>query len=204
MPGASGFRDGLMVGVLALQGDFAEHMGALRSLGVAAREVRTAQELSEVGGLIIPGGESTTIVRLMDAYDLREPLIAHAGAGKALWGTCAGLVLLADRLVEDRPQTLGLMHMLVHRNAFGRQVDSFETDLEVEGMTEGPFHAVFIRAPTVCETGPGVQVLSRLGDGAIVAVRQDHLLATAFHPELTQDLRFHRYFAEMVEASVGV
>ena len=107
-------------------------------------------------------------------------------------------------LVEDRPQTLGLMHMLVHRNAFGRQVDSFETDLEVEGMTEGPFHAVFIRAPTVCETGPDVQVLSRLGDGAIVAVRQDHLLATAFHPELTQDLRFHRYFAEMVEASVGV
>jgi 5'-phosphate synthase pdxT subunit len=160
--------------------------------------VRTALELAQVDGLIIPGGESTTIARLMDAYELRAPLVAHAQAGKPVWGTCAGMILMADRLVEDRPQPLGLMELLVHRNAFGRQVDSFEADVAVEELAGGPFRAVFIRAPVVREAGPRVRVLARLRDGRMVAVRQAHLLGTAFHPELTDDLRFHRYFVNMV------
>jgi 5'-phosphate synthase pdxT subunit len=150
--------------------------------------------------LIIPGGESTTMAKLMDIYGLREPLLAHARAGRPVWGTCAGMVLLANRLIESRPEPLGLMDMLVQRNGFGRQVDSFETDLEVEGMGGGPMHAVFIRAPLVCETGPGVQVLARLESGAVVAARQGNLLATAFHPELTPDDRLHRYFLDLVAA----
>ena len=135
---------------------------------------------------------------LMDVYGLREPLLTHARTGRPIWGTCAGMILLADRLVEDRPTPLGLMDMLVHRNGFGRQVDSFETDVELEALSDGPVHAVFIRAPVVRETGPGVQVLARLEEGSIVAVQQGHLLATAFHPELTHDDRLHRYFLEMV------
>ena len=186
------------VGVLALQGDFAEHMAALGRLGVPAAQVRTAPELAQVDGLVIPGGESTTMARLMDVYGLRAPLIAHSQAGKPIWGTCAGMILLAGRLVEARPQPLGLMDLVVHRNAFGRQVDSFEADLAVEELTGGPFRAVFIRAPVVCEAGAGVRVLARLNDGRMVAVRQDHLLGTAFHPELTDDLRLHRYFTDMV------
>ncbi len=186
------------VGILALQGDFIEHIAALQRLGVSTREVRTSAELADVDGLIIPGGESTTMATLMDIYGLREPLLAHARTGRPIWGTCAGMILLADRLVEDRPTPLGLMDMLVHRNGFGRQVDSFEADLELEGLSDGPVHAVFIRAPVVRETGPGVRVLARLDDGSIVAVQQGHLLATAFHPELTKDDRLHRYFLEMV------
>ena len=186
------------VGILALQGDFIEHTAVLQRLGVSTREVRTAAELAELDGLIIPGGESTTMATLMDVYGLREPLLTHARTGRPIWGTCAGMILLADRLVEDRPTPLGLMDMLVHRNGFGRQVDSFETDVELEALSDGPVHAVFIRAPVVRETGPGVQVLARLEEGSIVAVQQGHLLATAFHPELTHDDRLHRYFLEMV------
>ena len=188
------------VGILALQGDFIEHIAVLQCLGVSAREVRTAAHLANLDALIIPGGESTTMATLMDVYGLREPVVAHAQAGRPIWGTCAGMVLLANRLVESLPKPLGLVDMLVQRNGFGRQVDSFETDLEVEGLEGGPMHAVFIRAPVACETGISVQVLARLDTGPIVAVRQGHLLATAFHPELTPDDRFHRYFLEMVAA----
>lgn len=188
------------IGVLALQGDFAEHLTALRRLGVQAAAVRTAAQLSAADALIIPGGESTSMAKLMDAYRLREPLRAFAKTGAPVWGTCAGMIMLADRLTDDRPEPLGLMDLLVSRNGFGRQIDSFETDLAIDGLDERPFHAVFIRAPLVCESGPGVQVLARLENGQAVAVRQGNLLATAFHPELTADDRLHAYFLEMTEA----
>ena len=142
------------------------------------------------------------MAKLLDAYERRGPLLDFARAGKPIWGTCAGMVLLADRLVEDRPSPLGLMDMLVHRNGYGRQVDSFEADLEVAALGGRPFHAIFIRAPVVCEVGPAGQVLVQLHGGEPVAVRQGHLLATAFHPELTPDPRFHQYFVEMVAAAV--
>lgn len=187
------------VGVLALQGDFAEHISVFRQLGVNACEVRTADELREADALVIPGGESTSIAKLLDIYGLREAIVAYCASGRAVWGTCAGMILLARKLIEDLPIPLGMMDMVVQRNAFGRQVQSFETDLDVMGLEGGLLHAVFIRAPLVCETGPDVQVLSRLEDGGAVAVRQGNLLATAFHPELTPDDRLHRYFLEIME-----
>jgi 5'-phosphate synthase pdxT subunit len=140
----------------------------------------------------------------MDIYALREPLRDFARSGKPVWGTCAGLILLAGRLIEDRPEPLALMDMTVQRNGFGRQVDSFETDVEVGGIAGGPFHAVFIRAPAITEVGQGVQVLARLDDGTIVAARERNLLVTAFHPELTNDPRLHRYFVEMADAAVEI
>ena len=185
------------VGVLALQGDFEEHVALLRSLDAATVEVRIAAQLDGLDALIIPGGESTTMAKLMDLYGLRAPIVDFARAGKPVWGTCAGMILLADRLVEPEPDPLHLMDATVQRNAFGRQVDSFEADIDLAGIAGGPFHAVFIRAPWVVEAGPGVEVLARTSDGSIVAVRQANLLATAFHPELTQDARVHRYFLEM-------
>ena len=191
------------VGVLPLQGDFAEHMAALAAIGVSAAGVRTADELAGVGSLIVPGGESTSMAKLMDAYGLREPLRAFARDGKPVWGTCAGMILLADRLVEERPEPLGLMDVLVRRNGFGRQVDSFETGVDIAGIEGGPFHAVFIRAPAVVETGPGVEVLGALDDGTVVAVRERNLLATAFHPELTRDRRLHALFVEMLAAEAA-
>ena len=191
------------VGVLALQGDFEEHIVALEDIGVPAAPVRTAEQLARVGALILPGGESTSVAKLMDAYDLREPLRGFARSGKPVWGTCAGMILLAERLVEDRPEPLGLMDMLVRRNGFGRQVDSFETEVDVAGLDGGPFHAVFIRAPAVVETGPAVEVLATLADGTVVAARQGNLLATAFHPELTTDRRLHARFAAMLVAEVA-
>jgi 5'-phosphate synthase pdxT subunit len=185
-----------LVGVLALQGDFAEHVSALRGFGVQTAEVRTAAQLATVDSLIVPGGESTSMTKLMDVYGLREPLKEFARSGKPVWGTCAGLILLASRLVEQRPEPLGLMDTVVQRNGFGRQVDSFESDVEFDGIGGGAFHAVFIRAPVIREVGPYVQVLSRLDDGTIVGARQGNLLVTAFHPELTADPRLHRYFAD--------
>ena len=174
-------------------------MAMLRKLGVSAVEVRTLLDLDAVQGLIIPGGESTSMAKLMDAYSLREPLMAFGRRGFPIWGTCAGMILLADRLIEDRPEPLKLMDLVVHRNAFGRQVDSFETDLMVKGLNGGPFRAVFIRAPVVSEIGESADVLSTLRDGSVVAVRQNFLLGTAFHPELTDDPRFHQYFLNMIE-----
>ncbi len=184
--------------VLALQGDSEEHLDALHALDVLAAPVRTADELARVGALIVPGGESTAMAKLMDAYGLREPLRAFARSGSPVWGTCAGMILLAERIVEGRPEPLGLIDMLVRRNGFGRQVDSFETDVDFAGLDGGPFHAVFIRAPAVVEIGPAVKVLARLDDGTVVAARQGNLLVTAFHPELTTDRRLHAHFAAML------
>ena len=186
------------VGVLALQGDFQEHCTALRTLGVSAVEVRKADELDAVDALIIPGGESTSMAKLMDAYEMRAPLQAFPHSGRPLWGTCAGLILMASRLEEDRPEPLGLMDVIVRRNGFGRQIDSFETELEITGIPGDPVHAVFIRAPLIVETGPGVETLAALADGTPVVVRQGNLLASAFHPELTRDTRVHRYLLGML------
>ncbi len=184
------------IGVLALQGAFVEHEKLLRGLGAQAVEVRLPQHLDTVEALIIPGGESTTIGKLAVTFHLLEPLRAFA-RHKPIWGTCAGMIMLARDIGRDQP-LLGVMDIAVERNAFGRQVDSFEVDLDVPVLGPPPFHAVFIRAPRVARVGEGVEVLARLDDGSIVAVRQGHWLATAFHPELTLDARFHRYFLQEV------
>ena len=188
------------IGVLALQGDFAEHVSVLRRLGSEAQEVRRPAELSDLDGLIIPGGESTTFCRLMSDFRLYEPLGAFLRTGVPVWGTCAGMIVLARRASDLDWPTLAALDITVRRNAFGRQVDSFETDLSVPALGAAPFHAVFIRAPTVEDVGEGVEVLAALEDGRVVAVRQGNALATAFHPELTDDDRFHRYFLALVRA----
>ncbi|MBL8163953.1 MAG: pyridoxal 5'-phosphate synthase glutaminase subunit PdxT [Anaerolineae bacterium] len=185
------------VGVLALQGAFIEHEKKLRALGAEVVEVRLPADLYGLDGLIIPGGESTTIGKLAVQFGLIEPLREFART-KPTWGTCAGMIFLAKDIGIDRQPILGLMDIQVNRNAFGRQVDSFEVDLAIPDVGEVPFHAVFIRAPVVTEARKGVQVLAQLEDGRIVAVRQEHLLATAFHPELTDDVRFHAYFLKMI------
>lgn len=191
----------MKIGVLALQGAFIEHEKMLRSLGVETVEVRLPSDLEELDGLIIPGGESTTIGKLAVEYGLIEPLRDFA-RNKPTWGTCAGMIFLAKNIGIDRQPILGLMDIQVNRNAFGRQLDSFETDLPIS-VLDAPFHAVFIRAPLVTETGEGVEVLAALEDGRIVAVQEGHLLATAFHPELTDDLRLHQYFLETIAAKTG-
>lgn len=192
----------MKIGVLALQGDFAEHQVMLESLGVDVVQVRLPGHLEGLNGLIMPGGESTTIGKLATAYGLIEPL-RRFGAEHAIWGTCAGAIFLAKDARRPQP-LLGLMDIIIERNAFGRQVDSFEVDIQVSfleptGKAAAPFHAVFIRAPLIESVGPGVTVLSTLEGGRIVAARQDKLLATSFHPELTRDNRFHRYFVEMAK-----
>ena len=187
----------MKVGVLAIQGDFAEHIGILRRLDVAAAEVRLPRDLVGIQALILPGGESTTFSHLMDLYDLKRPVKEMAGAGIPIWGTCAGMIMMARELTEEKPVPMGLMDIHVTRNAFGRQVDSFEADLEVPSLGREPFRAVFIRAPAISEVGQDVDVLARLPDGQPVAVRQGNLLASSFHPELTQDLRFHQFFLSL-------
>jgi 5'-phosphate synthase pdxT subunit len=188
----------LQIGVLALQGAFREHIQILRRLGAEATEVRLTEQLHGLTGLIIPGGESTTIGKLAVTYGLMDPLRKFA-ADHPVWGTCAGLIFLAKE--TDSPQPLlGVMDILAKRNAFGRQVDSFETDLFVPVLENGasePFHAVFIRAPYIAAVKGNARVLAKLSDGTAVAVREGKWLATAFHPELTSDLRFHRYFLQM-------
>ena len=187
------------IGVLAIQGDFEEHQQSLQRIGVETAEVRLPKHLDSVDGLIIPGGESTTIVQLMDIFDLREPVSERVRAGFPVWGTCAGMIVLATRLEDHRPDPLKLIDIEVKRNAFGRQVDSFEADLDIKGLCGPPFHAVFIRAPAVASAGDGVEVLATLNDGRPVAVRQNRILATAFHPELTDDPRVHELFVGMVQ-----
>ena len=187
------------VGILAIQGDFLEHQAVLSRLGVDAPEIRLPHQLDAVDGLIIPGGESTTIAQLIDIYGFRSVLREKIAAGMPVWGTCAGMIVLASRLTDHRPEPLGLMDIVVTRNAFGRQIDSFETDIEVDGLTGPPYRAVFIRAPVVRETGTDVTVLASLDDGRPVAVQQDSMLATAFHPELTDDPRMHDLFVGIVE-----
>ncbi|MGF1663785.1 MAG: pyridoxal 5'-phosphate synthase glutaminase subunit PdxT [Kineosporiaceae bacterium] len=190
------------VGVLALQGDVREHLAALERAGARAVTVRRAAELDAVDGLVIPGGESTTIDRLLRIFELADPLRERLAHGMPALGSCAGMILLADRLSDRAPgqRTLGGIDVTVRRNAFGRQVDSFETDLDVVGVAGGPLRAVFIRAPEVVEAGPEVEVLARLGD-TIVAVRQGRLVATAFHPEISGDDRVHGLFVDIVAAA---
>jgi 5'-phosphate synthase pdxT subunit len=188
----------LKVGVLAVQGDFIEHIAVLKKLGVETCEVRLPQHLEGVDGLIIPGGESTTLSRLMSIYQLREPVEQMARQGKAVWGTCAGMIMMAHEITEQDPIPLKLMDIGVQRNAFGRQIDSFEQDLPIAGFDPQPFHAIFIRAPVIIRVGPGVKALASLPDGRPVAVQQANLMATAFHPELTGDYRFHRYFLQLI------
>jgi 5'-phosphate synthase pdxT subunit len=188
----------MRVGVLALQGTFIEHIGILRQLGVESPPIRLSHELDTLDGLIIPGGESTTMLRLMENFGLIQPIREMARDDLPIWGTCAGMVLLAKSTSNYEMETLALMDAKVKRNAFGSQVDSFEADLKIPAVGEEPFHAVFIRAPIIEEAEPGVEILSRLADGTIVAIRQNRLLACAFHPEFTDDLRFHSYFLKMV------
>jgi len=189
------------IGVLALQGDFREHLQMLRRIGVDSCEVRLPGEIEQIDGLIIPGGESTTIGKLLARFALLEPIRRRAQAGMPIYGTCAGAIVLSADVLDrgtDQP-TLGLMATTVRRNAFGRQVDSFEADLILPVLGDEPFHAVFIRAPIIERVDPEVEVLARLSDGTIVAVQQGNLLATSFHPELTADSRIHRYFASLVD-----
>ena len=169
----------------------------LRSIGAAATEVRLPEQLDGLDGLIIPGGESTTLSRLMSLYGLREPVAEMASSGKAVWGTCAGMIMLAAEITEQDPVPLGLMDVGVQRNAFGRQVDSFEQDLPIKGLGDAAYHAIFIRAPVIIRVGEDVDVLAALPDGRPVAVQQDNLMATSFHPELTADARIHRYFVAL-------
>jgi 5'-phosphate synthase pdxT subunit len=191
------------IGVLALQGDFHEHLEALSAIGALGFEVRTLEQLEAVDGLIIPGGESTAIVRLLLMYELFEPLRMRIAHGLPVWGTCAGAILLAERAQGLDRSSLSAMTMTVKRNAFGRQLDSFEADLEVAGLEGGPFRGVFIRAPSIVEVGSDVEVLARLEDGSVAACVEGQLLATTFHPELTNDRRLHRLFLKMVgDASV--
>jgi 5'-phosphate synthase pdxT subunit len=195
----------MRVGVLALQGDFIEHVQLFRALGVEALEIRKPEELERVDALVIPGGESTTFGKLAAEYGLIEPMRERCLGGTPVWGTCAGMILLAKDVGRPQP-ILGVMDLKVRRNAFGRQTESFEQDLDIPALASvengrgpnRPFHAIFIRAPVVESVGKDVEVLARLEDGTIVAAQQGNLLATAFHPELTQDTRFHRYFLERV------
>jgi pyridoxal 5'-phosphate synthase pdxT subunit len=188
------------VGVLALQGDVAEHEAMLAASGANPSLVKRADQLDQLDGLIIPGGESTTIGKLLRRFDLLEPLRGRVRSGFPVFGTCAGMILLAEQVEDaatDQP-TIGGMNITVLRNAFGRQRESFETDLFVPSMGDEPLHAVFIRAPLITQVGDGVNVLASLADGRTVAAQQDNLLVTSFHPELTDDSRLHRYFVNMV------
>jgi 5'-phosphate synthase pdxT subunit len=200
------------IGVLALQGDFREHIRMLEEAGAHAHPVRLPQDLADVDGVVIPGGESTVMGKLMIAYGLDQPLRDLIARGTPVWGTCAGLILLSretDNALAGQP-LLAAMSVRTRRNAFGPQRASFESELAVPALGEQPFHAVFIRAPAVEEAGEGVEVLARLddtpsgdGNGAIVAVRQGNLLGTAFHPEVTEDARFHEYFLKLARAAGG-
>lgn len=190
----------LRVGVLAMQGAFREHAKALRALGAEAVEVRRPSQLAELSGLILPGGESTTIGQLLQEFGFDSAIRALAAAGKPVYGTCAGMILLADDIAGSDQYRLGLMHMRVRRNAFGRQRESFEAQLSIPAIGSDPVAAVFIRAPYIESVGEGCEVLSTY-EGKIVMARQNNVLATAFHPELTEDLQVHRYFLDMAQAA---
>ena len=205
--------DDPVIGVLALQGDVREHLAAFAECGVLARPVRRPGEVDEIDALAVPGGESTTMSKLAIEFGVLDPIAKRIAGGMPAYGSCAGMIMLADQVLDGRAdqRSFGGIDMTVRRNAFGRQVDSFEAPVTLDGVDGGPFHAVFIRAPWVERVGPAATVLARVGvgpapdtgAGRIVAVRQGHLLATAFHPELTGDLRVHRYFVEMVREAIG-
>jgi 5'-phosphate synthase pdxT subunit len=192
----------MKIGVLASQGAFAEHILSLNKLDTEAVPVRLPGELKGVDGLIIPGGESTTISRLLSAYDLMNAIASMVRGGMPLFGTCAGMILIAKHISGNGVPSLGLMDIRVKRNAFGRQVDSFETELAIPVLGKTPFPAIFIRAPVIEHCDDSVEVLARLDDDTVVAARQDKLLVTAFHPELTNDLRFHKYFLDIVSGKL--
>jgi len=191
-----------VIGVLALQGDFAEHCAALERAGAQAIAVKTRAELERVDGLVVPGGESTTVMKLLERFDLIEPIVARVRGGMPLWGTCMGMIVVAHDVAGLEQPTLDLLDVTVRRNAFGRQNESAEVDLDVPALGPAPFPAIFIRAPWIERAGPAVEVLAqRNGHG--VMVRQGHVLGTSFHPELTGDARVHEYFLGMVAAAVG-
>jgi 5'-phosphate synthase pdxT subunit len=187
----------MKIGVLALQGDFSEHVRMLEAIGVEPVEVRLPAHLEGLSGLCLPGGESTTMRRLIDRWELRRPLLDFAATGAPVFGTCAGMIILSKEIADGDEPVLPLLDVTVRRNAFGRQLDSFEGDLTVPIVGDQPVHAVFIRAPIIERVGPGVDVLARLDDGRIVAVRERNIVATAFHPELAGEPRFHRLIATM-------
>ncbi|HEY4753305.1 MAG TPA: pyridoxal 5'-phosphate synthase glutaminase subunit PdxT, partial [Candidatus Limnocylindrales bacterium] len=185
------------IGVLALQGAFAEHVASLRAVGAEPVEVRLPSQLRDVEGLVIPGGESTTMRKLIARWDMRQPILDLAASGKPVFGTCAGMIVLAKQITDGEEPVLPLLDVSVERNAFGRQLDSFETELDVPLLGDKPVHAVFIRAPVIESVGPGVDVMATLPDGRIVAVRQRNVIATSFHPELAGETRFHRLVVTM-------
>ncbi len=187
----------MKIGVLALQGAFREHLDTLRAIGVEGVRVREPADLADISGMIFPGGESTTMRQLIERWGLREPILDFAAQGAPLFGTCAGMIVLATEIAGDEPPILPLLDVTVERNAFGRQLESFEAELSVPLLGDTPVHAIFIRAPIIERTGPEVDVLARLDDGRIVAVRQRNVIATAFHPELAGETRFHRLIATM-------
>ena len=187
----------MKIGVLALQGAFAEHVATLRAIGVEPVEVRLPEHLDDIDGLILPGGESTTMRRLIARWGMRQPILDLAGRGAPIFGTCAGMIILAREIAGGEEPVLPLLDVTVERNAFGRQLDSFETELSVPLLGDTPVHAVFIRAPVIERTGPGVEVMASLPDGRIVAVRERNVIATSFHPELAGETRFHRLVATM-------
>ena len=187
----------MKIGVLALQGAFREHLDTLAAIGVEGVRVREPSDLDGVNGLILPGGESTTMRQLIERWGLREPILDLAASGAPIYGTCAGMIVLAREIGGGDPPVLPLLDVTVERNAFGRQLDSFEADIPVAVLGDRPVHAVFIRAPVIERTGPGVDVLARLDDGRVVAVRERNIVATSFHPELAGETRFHRLVAAM-------
>lgn len=193
----------LPIGVLALQGDFREHLAALERIGVSAIKVRTEAELDSVSGLVIPGGESTVMHKLAVAYNLFEPIRHKIATGLPMFGTCAGLIMLSDRIEGGitGQETFGGLDITVKRNAFGHQVDSFEVDLDFVGVADSKVHAAFIRAPLITQVGPKASVVAQLADGSVVGVRQNNLLGISFHPEVTGEDRIHRLFAHMVASA---
>jgi len=188
-----------LIGVLSLQGSFSEHIQSVQRAGAAATEIRLPSEIADVDGLIIPGGESTTILKLIDEYGLREPLREAIADGLPVLGTCAGVICLANRISSHVMKPLGVLDISVSRNSFGRQVDSFEEDLHIESLSGPAFRGVFIRAPVIESCGDGVRVLARLADGTMVACQRGHVLATCFHPEFVDDVRVHEQFLSLVE-----
>jgi len=188
------------IGVLAIQGDYQEHKNMLEVVGAATKEIRLPNELEDIDGLIIPGGESTTIIQLIDIYEMRNPIIERVNSGMAIWGTCAGMISIAKTLKDKRPDPLHLMDIEVSRNAFGRQIDSFETYLDIKNIEGPPVRGIFIRAPVVTNIGKGVEILSEIESGKPVMVLQDKMLATSFHPELTDDTRIHEFFKNLSSA----
>jgi 5'-phosphate synthase pdxT subunit len=191
----------LTIGVLALQGDVVEHLNAMRSDGIAAVPVKTLSELERVDGLVIPGGESTTVMKLLDRFGLADPIRSRVQNGMPLWGTCMGMIVIARDVADSQQPTLDLIDVSVRRNAFGRQNESAEVPLDIQALGERPFPAIFIRAPWVERAGRGVEILAER-DGHAVMVRQENVLATSFHPELTADRRVHEYFTQMVRGAL--